>query len=121
MADDTLGELALGCRRVPGPATTGRVAGVVPDQGLAPQAAAVAGEGLEFHRLLALDGLGRFTKMGGSILIMGLCGSAIVPLVYGYFADTFNTHVAYWVLMPCYLYLLYYAFYGYKVRYWSFR
>ena len=70
---------------------------------------------------LALDGLGRFTKMGGSILIMGLCGSAIVPLIYGYFADAFNAHIAYWVLMPCYLYLLYYAFYGYKVRYWSFR
>jgi FHS family L-fucose permease-like MFS transporter len=70
---------------------------------------------------LALDGLGRFTKMGGSILIMGLCGSAIVPLIYGYFADTFNTHVAYWVLMPCYLYLLYYAFFGYKVRSWSFK
>jgi len=70
---------------------------------------------------LALDGLGRFTKMGGSILIMGLCGSAIVPLIYGYFADTFNTHVAYWVLMPCYLYLLYYAYYGYKVRTWTFK
>jgi len=69
---------------------------------------------------LALDGLGRFTKMGGSILIMGLCGSAIVPLIYGYFADTFNTHVAYWILIPCYTYLLYYAFYGYRVRSWSF-
>ena len=43
---------------------------------------------------LALDGLGRFTKMGGSILIMGLCGSAIVPLIYGYFADAFNAKSA---------------------------
>lgn len=68
---------------------------------------------------LALDGLGKFTKLGGSILIMGLCGSAIVPLIYGHYADKFNTHVAYWILMPCYLYLLYYAFYGYRIRNWS--
>jgi len=69
---------------------------------------------------LALDSLGRFTKMGGSILIMGLCGSAITPIIYGHFADKFNPHTAYWVLLPCYLYLLYYAFYGYRVRSWSF-
>lgn len=68
---------------------------------------------------LALNGLGRFTKMGGSILIMGLCGSAIVPIIYGYFADHYNPHLAYWVLMPCYVYLVYYAYYGYRVKNWS--
>jgi glucose/galactose transporter len=70
---------------------------------------------------LALDGLGKFTKMGGSILIMGLCGSAITPIIYGAFADKYNPHDAYWILLPCYLYLLYYAFYGYRVRSWSLR
>ena len=70
---------------------------------------------------LALNGLGRFTKMGGSILIMGLCGSAIVPIFYGYFADHYNTHTAYWVLFPCYIYLVYYAYYGYSVRNWSLK
>jgi glucose/galactose transporter len=70
---------------------------------------------------LALDGLGRFTKMGGSILIMGLCGSAIVPLVYGHFADLYNPRDAYWVLLPCYIYLVFYAFYGYRIRSWSLR
>ena len=69
---------------------------------------------------LALNGLGRFTKMGGSILIMGLCGSAVIPVIYGYFADHFNTRLAYLVLMPCYLYLLFYAFYGYRIKTWSF-
>lgn len=29
---------------------------------------------------LALDGLGRFTKVGASLMIMGLCGNAIMPL-----------------------------------------
>lgn len=69
---------------------------------------------------LALNGLGRFTKMGGSVLIMGLCGSAIVPLIYGYFADAYGLHSAYWVLLPCYIYLVYYAHYGYRVKNWSF-
>ena len=68
---------------------------------------------------LALDGLGRFTKTGASVMIMGLCGNAILPLVYGYFADLYNVRYAYWVLFPCYLYLVFYAFYGHKVRRWD--
>jgi len=68
---------------------------------------------------LALDGLGRFTKKGGSVLIMGLCGSAIVPLCYGYIADNFSLYHAYWTLLPCYLYLVFYAFRGYKVKRWT--
>ncbi len=68
---------------------------------------------------LALDGLGRFTKLGASVMIMGLCGNAILPLFYGYFADLYNVRSAYWVLFPCYLYLVFYAFYGHKARRWS--
>jgi len=67
---------------------------------------------------LALDGLGKFTKLGASILIMGLCGNAVIPLFYGYFADIYNVRIAYAVLIPCYMYLIYYAFYGHKVRRW---
>ncbi|NBT16438.1 MAG: glucose/galactose MFS transporter, partial [Chitinophagia bacterium] len=68
---------------------------------------------------LALDGLGRFTKLGASIMIMGLCGNAIMPLLYGYVADAVDVRQAYWVLFPCYLYLVYYAAYGHKVRRWK--
>ncbi|ULQ52659.1 sugar MFS transporter [Flavihumibacter fluvii] len=68
---------------------------------------------------LALDGLGRFTKVGASVMVMGLCGNAILPLFYGYFADLFTTRTAYAVLMPCYLYLVFYALYGHKIRKWS--
>ncbi len=67
---------------------------------------------------LALDNLGRFTKLGASIMIMGLCGSAILPLFYGHFADVFDVRRAYWVLFPPYLYLAFYAFYGHKLRRW---
>ena len=69
---------------------------------------------------LALDGLGRFTKLGASVMIMGLCGNAIMPLLYGYFADLYNVRAAYWVLFPCYLYLVFYAFYGHRIRKWAF-
>ncbi len=68
---------------------------------------------------LALDGLGRFTKLGASIMIMGLCGNAILPLFYGYFADLFDVRLAYWVLFPCYLYLVFYAVYGHRIRKWK--
>ena len=68
---------------------------------------------------LALDGLGRFTKLGASIMIMGLCGNAIVPLFYGWLADKFDTRQAYWVLLPCYLYLIFYAVYGHLLRTWG--
>lgn len=68
---------------------------------------------------LALDGLGRFTKLGASIMIMGLCGNAIMPLIYGALADSFNVRIAYWVLFPCYLYLVFYAVYGHKIRTWK--
>ena len=67
---------------------------------------------------LAIDELGRFTKLGASILIMMLCGNAIMPLVYGYFADLYDVRTAYWVLIPCYLYLVFYAVHGHKVRRW---
>ena len=68
---------------------------------------------------LALDGLGRFTKVGASVMIMGLCGNAIMPLTYGYFADAYNVRLAYAVLLPCYVYLMFYAFIGHRLRRWS--
>ena len=68
---------------------------------------------------LALDGLGRFTKLGASVLIMGLCGNAIMPLLYGYLADLYNVRLAYWVLFPCYLYLVFYAIYGHRIKKWK--
>jgi FHS family L-fucose permease-like MFS transporter len=68
---------------------------------------------------LALDGLGKYTKEGSGLLIMGLSGNAILPLIYGTFADLYDVKAAYWVLLPCYLYLVYYAFKGHKIRDWT--
>lgn len=68
---------------------------------------------------LALRGLGKFTKSGASILIMALCGNALLPLLYGRLADVFGLRQAYWLLFPCYLYLIFYVFYGYRINKWS--
>lgn len=68
---------------------------------------------------LAIRDLGRFTKTGSSLLIMGLAGNAILPLLYGHFADLEGTRAAYWVLTPCFVYLVFYALYGYKITSWK--
>ena len=63
---------------------------------------------------LALNGLGRFTKTGSAMLIMAIAGGAILPLVYGKLADISSTQAAYWICVPCYLIIMYYAFIGHK-------
>jgi FHS family L-fucose permease-like MFS transporter len=64
---------------------------------------------------LALDNLGRFTKTGSALLIMGIAGGAILPLAYGAISDVTNRQTAYIIMIPLYIYILYYAIKGYKV------
>ncbi|HEX6225619.1 MAG TPA: sugar MFS transporter [Chryseolinea sp.] len=64
---------------------------------------------------LAIDRLGRFTKKASALLIMGICGGALLPLVYGAIADSTNRQTAYWIMLPCYLYILFFAVKGYRV------
>ncbi|MBN2633497.1 MAG: sugar MFS transporter [Bacteroidales bacterium] len=63
---------------------------------------------------LALNSLGRFTKTGSALLIMAIAGGALIPLLYGKLADIFSTQSAYWICLPCYLVIMFYAFRGYK-------
>jgi MFS transporter, FHS family, L-fucose permease len=64
---------------------------------------------------LAINKLGRFTKTGSALLIMGVAGGALLPLVYGALADTSNRQIAYWIILPCYVYILFYAARGYRI------
>ena len=64
---------------------------------------------------LALNGLGSFTKIGSSLLIMAIGGGAILPLIYGRIADHFSPHQAYWMVIPCYVVILFYAVRGHKL------
>lgn len=64
---------------------------------------------------LALAGVGRFTKAASSLLVMGIAGGAIIPLVYGALADHWNPQDAYWMMVPCYLFILFYATTGHNI------
>jgi glucose/galactose transporter len=64
---------------------------------------------------LAINGLGRFTKIGAALLVMGIVGGAIIPPLYGKIAEAVHSlQGAYLIMIPCYLYLLYYATHGFK-------
>ena len=81
---------------------------------------------------LALTGLGKFTKTASALLIMAISGGAILPLLYGKLVDVKKDQLietgldtiaatidsatfGYWVLLPCYIIIFYYAFWGHKV------
>lgn len=67
---------------------------------------------------LAIDGLGKFTKIGSAWLVMMIAGGAILPLIYGKFADSIGTQKAYLLLIPLYLFILYFATVGHKKKNW---
>lgn len=63
---------------------------------------------------LAIHGLGKFTRIGSSMLVMAIGGGAVIPLLYGHFADAWSPRQAYWILVPCYLFIAFYALRGYR-------
>jgi len=65
---------------------------------------------------LAIKGLGRFTKVGSSMMVMAICGAAVIPLLYGKIADVIDPRNAYWIVIPIYLYILFYATIGHKIK-----
>ncbi|MFT3824664.1 MAG: glucose/galactose MFS transporter [Chitinophagaceae bacterium] len=63
----------------------------------------------------ALKGLqGTLLNKGSAVLIMGILGGALVPPLYGGLAKYINNQYAYLILIPVYLYLLYYSWLGVK-------
>ena len=74
---------------------------------------------------MAIDKLGKFTKTGASLLVVAIVGGAIFPLVFGFLLDCIKTgetttaadfQTAYWIFIPSYLYILFYALVGYKIK-----
>ncbi|MCB9045763.1 MAG: sugar MFS transporter [Chitinophagales bacterium] len=67
---------------------------------------------------MSLKGLGKFTKTGSALLIMGIIGGAVIPPLFGWLIDMMGSQSsAYIILIPCYLYILYFAVSGHKVGY----
>jgi FHS family L-fucose permease-like MFS transporter len=69
---------------------------------------------------LAINGLGKFTRTGAALLIMAIAGGALLPLGYGYLADLESIGIqnAYWILVPCYLFILFYSRVGFRKKSW---
>jgi len=75
---------------------------------------------------LAIADLGKFTKIGSSFLVMGIVGGAIIPLIFGYIVDMVkganetasvtDFQTAYWIMIPCYLFIFYFAVHGHRIR-----
>ncbi|WP_104383677.1 sugar MFS transporter [Sphingobacterium sp. HMA12] len=67
---------------------------------------------------LGIKGLGKFTKTGSAIMIMGIAGGAIWPLVYGYLKDHLHIdfqHAFLYAMIPGYLYIMYFSIAGHKI------
>ncbi|NPD46691.1 MULTISPECIES: sugar MFS transporter [unclassified Lentimicrobium] len=67
---------------------------------------------------LAIKGLGRHIKTGSAMLIMAISGGAILPLAWGKMSDLYGSQTAYFVMIPCYLVILFFSTYGYKIKKW---
>ncbi|HNZ72580.1 MAG TPA: glucose/galactose MFS transporter, partial [Prolixibacteraceae bacterium] len=58
----------------------------------------------------------RYTKIGSSFLIMAIAGGAIIPVIYGFLADSFSPRGAYMIALPAYLFILAYALFYKKIK-----
>lgn len=67
---------------------------------------------------LALEGLGKYTAAGSALLIMGISGGALIPMLYGHLADAWTPQRGYWVMLPWYGLILLYALFGSRLRRW---
>jgi glucose/galactose transporter len=65
---------------------------------------------------LAITDLGKFTKKGSSLLVASIGGGALIPLLFGFLKDAVGTPGAYWICLPFYLLIMFYAYKGYKIR-----
>lgn len=68
---------------------------------------------------MSIKGLGKHTKIGSALLIMGIAGGAIVPYIWGWLSDSYggNMQQAFWIMIPCYVYMLFFAVKGHLIGY----
>jgi len=70
---------------------------------------------------LALNGLSaRLTSTGSALLIMAISGGAVLPVIYGALADSYQSaQQAYLLMIPFYLFILFYGLKGHKMKAWK--
>lgn len=65
---------------------------------------------------LGIKGLGSFTERGSALLIMGIGGGAVLPYIYGKLSESIGLQQAYLLLVPCYVYVLFFALKGHAYQ-----
>ena len=70
---------------------------------------------------LAIDGLGKYTSQGSSLLVMMILGGAVIPVIQGVVADKLGVHSSFLVPILSYFYLVYYGWKGFKKGKWKFN
>lgn len=65
---------------------------------------------------LSIVDLGKFTKTGAAFLVSSIAGGAVVPLIFGFLSDVIGKQYAYGICIPCFAIIMYFAYYGYKIR-----
>jgi len=65
---------------------------------------------------LAMTDLGRFTKAGSSLMVIAIVGGAVIPVAFGFLKGSIGAQLAYSICIPGFLYILYYALKGHKIR-----
>ncbi len=72
---------------------------------------------------LALSGVGKLTSVGSALLVMGISGGAFGPLFWslasGSGGQAIDLQGGYIVMLPCYLFILFYAVKGCKMKSWK--
>ena len=63
---------------------------------------------------LTIDGLGKYLKTGSALLIVGIAGGAIMPKLWTMISSYTGMQSAFWILIPCYLFILFFAIKGHK-------
>jgi glucose/galactose transporter len=64
---------------------------------------------------LTLDGLGKFTKTGSALLIVGIAGGALIPKLWATLGEKVGMQQAFWIMVPCYLFILFFGMGGHKI------
>lgn len=65
---------------------------------------------------LSIVDLGKFTKTGAAFLVSSIAGGAVIPLIFGFLSDAICKQYAYGICIPCFAVIMYFAYYGYKIR-----
>ncbi|HVW77300.1 MAG TPA: L-fucose:H+ symporter permease [Alloacidobacterium sp.] len=65
---------------------------------------------------LSIRHLGPYTKRGASMVVMAILGGAVFPALMGRISDASNIQYAFFVPLVCYLFVLYFATRGYRVK-----